>query len=83
MNTNLTKINPLQAEHKCSKCHVIFDDRKMMLLHKRRFHPAALNKIKSEPEATAASAAAAIAARIQVRNYRTSFSYCPNPFSML
>ena len=49
-----------QAEHKCSKCHVIFEDRKLMLLHKRRFHPAALNKIKSDPEA-----AASIAARVQ------------------
>ena len=40
---------------------MIFDDRKMMLLHKRRFHPAALNKIKSDPEAAALS----IAARVQ------------------
>ena len=55
----------IQAEHKCSKCHVIFDDRKMMLLHKRRFHPAALNKIKSDPEA---STALSIAARVQGGN---------------
>ncbi len=48
------------AEHNCPACHLIFDDRKLLLLHRRKFHPATgaaasatATKIKSEPPPTA------------------------------
>ena len=44
-----------KAEHKCTTCHVILDDRKMVLAHKKEFHstPPGLgifNKIKIEED---------------------------------
>ena len=35
------------SEFKCVSCHLVFDDRKMQLLHKRKFH-AIVSKIKQE-----------------------------------
>jgi len=40
-----------RAEHKCSTCHIIFDDRRSLLLHRRKLHPT-LPKIKKEPAST-------------------------------
>ncbi len=56
-----------EAEHKCAACHVVFDDRKMLLLHRRRFHSAAISKIKTEPASTATGGGgvAAITAKIE------------------
>merc|ERR1719225_2192956 len=47
-----------KAEHKCTTCHIILDDRKMVLAHKKEFHStpsglttsSILNKIKIEED---------------------------------
>jgi hypothetical protein len=37
-----------RANHKCTICHIIFDERKQTLAHRKKFHPS-LSKIKLEP----------------------------------
>ena len=39
-----------RAKIKCIPCHLVFDDRKDLIAHRRKDHPAELFKLKFEPE---------------------------------